>query len=157
LSPPPQRHKQLQQAHKFITLLSPVSLIPSLSPADAESTSAAAAFPPFLKTDPQESKPNLLLVSSSHLHISIGNPHHHQPQQQTKYLRNSSPKSNPQERQCSCNTSPSQQSQMPLQQLRNPRYQKQQPTKQSSQNKHKHKQKPLFIFPVLKIFLSLQL
>jgi hypothetical protein len=70
LSPPPQRHKQLQQAHKFITLFSPVSLIPSLSPADAASTSAA--FPLFLKTDPQESKPNLLLVSSSHLHISIG-------------------------------------------------------------------------------------
>jgi hypothetical protein len=44
-------------------------LIPSLSPADAASTSAA--FPPFLKTDPQESKPNLLLVSSSHLHIGI--------------------------------------------------------------------------------------
>jgi hypothetical protein len=45
-------------------------LIPSLSPAAAASTSAA--FPHFLKTDPQESRPNLLLMSSSHLHIRIG-------------------------------------------------------------------------------------
>jgi hypothetical protein len=131
-------------------------LIPSLSPADAVSTSAAA-FPPFLKTDPQESKPNLLLVSSSHLHISIGNPHRQSASSSApttnKTLEEFLPQIQPHKNNNAAATHPlanSPKCRCSSSEILTTKINNQ-------QNKHKHKQKPLFIFPVLKIFLSLQL